>query len=140
MARKRKSRTKSGKSPQNQKKHRMAYTGEIQRGRDRKFINCRKLSQIVVTSHDERHHDLSDVLCQWNKETKIVIKCRTLSCTPLCATSVSALRPPTSHSRAHAAHWDSLGTSASCRGCRSSRPGRFGAYTQHELARLLGAV
>ena len=62
-------------------------TGEIQkgtggRGRDRK---CHKLSwrlsQIVVTFYDDlwRLMTFYDVLCQWNKETEIVTKCRKLS-------------------------------------------------------------
>ena len=50
-----------------------------------------------------------DVLCQWNKETEIVIKCRKLSSQPLCATSGEALRPSTSYSCAHAIHCDSPG-------------------------------
>ena len=50
-----------------------------------------------------------DVLCQWNKETEIVIKCRKLSCTPLCAQCHSALKLPTSHSCVHACHCDSPG-------------------------------
>ena len=57
--------------------HDARSTGEIQkgtggRGRDRK---CRKLSRIVVTFYDEFY----DVLCQWNKETEIVTKCRKVS-------------------------------------------------------------
>ena len=62
-------------------------TGEIQkgmgrRGRDRK---CHKLSwrlsQIVVTVYDDlwRYITFYDVLCHWNKETEIVIKCCKLS-------------------------------------------------------------
>ena len=69
------------------KKFILARTGEIQkgtggRGRDRK---CHKLSwrlsQIVVTFYDDlwRFMTFYDVLCQWNKETEIVIKCRKLS-------------------------------------------------------------
>ena len=52
------------------------------RGRDRK---CHKLSwrlsHIVVTFYDDlwRFMTFYDVLCQWNKETEIVIKCRKLS-------------------------------------------------------------
>ena len=48
-----------------------------------------------------------DGLCQWNKETEIVIKCRKLSSTPLCAQCHDALKPPTNHSCAHAAQCDS---------------------------------
>ena len=73
-------------------------SGEIQkgtggRGRDRK---CHKLSQIVVTFYDEFCDEFYDVLCQRNKETEIVIKCRKLSSTPLCAQCHDALKPPTS--------------------------------------------
>ena len=52
-------------------------TGEIQKGREDggRDGKCHKLSQIVVTFYDEFY----DVLCQWNKETEIVIKCRKVS-------------------------------------------------------------
>ena len=65
----------------------LSLPGEIQkgtggRGRDRK---CHKLSQTVVTFYDDLYDNLwrfmtfYDVLCQWNKEMEIVIKCRKLS-------------------------------------------------------------
>ena len=76
-------------------------------------INCRKLSQIVVTNFMTNFMTncmtFYDVLCQWNKETEIVIKCRKLSCTPLCATSVRARRPPARLLRRSSAHWLSPG-------------------------------
>ena len=34
-----------------------------------------------------------DVLCQWNKETEIVTKCRKMSSEPLCEQHVGALKP-----------------------------------------------
>ena len=57
------------------------FSGEIQKGtggtgQDRK---CNKLSQIVVTFYDKAYNDLWRVLCQWNKVTEIVIKCRSMS-------------------------------------------------------------
>ena len=78
---------------------------------------CRKVS------HDGlwRFLTLYDVLwrfwSQVKKATEIVTKCRTkcrkmvakcrrLSCTPLWAQCHRALELPTSHSRAHACHWD----------------------------------
>ena len=45
-----------------------------------KEMPCRtRIWQIVVTFYDEVYDDLYDILCHWNKETEIVIKCRKLS-------------------------------------------------------------
>ena len=45
--------------------------------RTENVINCRKLS--CVTFYDEFYDEFYDILCQWNKETEIVIKCRKMS-------------------------------------------------------------
>ena len=78
--------------------------GEIQkgtggRGRDRK---CHKLSWRLSQNCRDilwwtlwRFMTFYDVL---KKETEIVIKCRKLSCTPLCEMFVRALKPTTSYS------------------------------------------
>ena len=45
-----------------------------------------------------------DVLCQWNKETEIVIECRKLSSHPLCEQNVEALKQENKLVATHAAH------------------------------------
>ena len=58
-----------------------------------------------MTFYDElKCTTIYDVLCQWNKEMEIVIKCRKLSSTPLCAQCHSALKPASSLCATHATH------------------------------------
>ena len=63
------------------------YPAKSKRGREEgdgteNVINCRdvcrKLSWHFMTTYDD-FMTIYDVLCQWNKETEIVIKCRKLS-------------------------------------------------------------
>ena len=80
-----------------------------------------------MTTCDEFH----DVLCEWNKETEIVIKCRKLSSQPLCEPHVGALRRENQLGRR------SLTGDFSGEGCRPDRPSRFLEHTPREPARLL---
>ena len=93
---------------------------------------------------------IHDVLCQWNKETEIVIKCRKLSLNVVIVVTFvlhSALRDvhvrrsgnlPGTHALMHLTE-SPRGSSASCRGWVRSRPGRLGEHIQHVLARLHAA-
>ena len=66
--------------------------------------------------------------------------CRKLSCAPLCELSVERFsRLPATHALMLLTETP-RGSSASCRVCHLSRPGRFVAHTPRELARLLGAA